>query len=137
MDESNPNQNRRQQRSQVLMTAQLELSGTTRDVKLRNLSAEGALVEGEGLPVEGSELIFRKGAIKAPGRIAWVNNNRAGIAFATSLHPDELLRHVPRPKPRIEPRFQRPPIRNGDLTPAERRAAENWVWSDPIEPLKR
>lgn len=131
------NQNRRQRRSQVLMTAQLDLSGTTRDVKLRNLSAEGALVEGDCLPVEGSELIFRKGEIKAPGRVAWVSNNRAGISFEQRLHPEQLMRHVPRPKPRIEPKFARPPIRTKELSKAEQRAAENWVWSEPILPSKR
>ena len=61
MDQSNAPQNRKNRRSNVLMSASLELSGTSLPVKLRNLSAEGALVEGEKLPIEGASILFRKG----------------------------------------------------------------------------
>ena len=44
MDQSSNTQNRKVRRSNVLMAASLELSGTSLPVKLRNLSAEGALV---------------------------------------------------------------------------------------------
>ena len=40
MDESSQVQNRRERRSNVLLTAVIELSGRTLDVKLRNLSAD-------------------------------------------------------------------------------------------------
>ena len=73
MDESSNSQNRKNRRSNVLMSASLELSGTSVPVKLRNLSAEGALVEGERLPVEGSSVLFRKGDLSMPGRVAWVS----------------------------------------------------------------
>ena len=39
-------------------------------VKLRNLSAEGALVEADKLPVEGTAILFRKGDLSVPGRVA-------------------------------------------------------------------
>src|SRR4030095_2626131 len=61
MDQSSASQNRKNRRSNVLMSASLELSGTSLPVKLRNLSAEGALVEGDGLPIEGASILFRKG----------------------------------------------------------------------------
>src|SRR5512139_383211 len=56
MDQSNNAQNRKSRRSNVLMSASLELSGTSLPVKLRNLSAEGALVEGDKLPIEGASI---------------------------------------------------------------------------------
>ena len=59
MDESSPTQNRKSRRSNVLMSASLELSGTSLPVKLRNLSADGALIEGEKLPVEAVETYGR------------------------------------------------------------------------------
>jgi hypothetical protein len=58
MDESSQVQNRRQRRSNVLLTATLELPGRSLDVRLRNLSAEGALVEADGLPQQGPRSFF-------------------------------------------------------------------------------
>ena len=50
MDQSGTSQNRRSRRSNLLMTARLEVSGRAIDVKLRNLSTEGALIEGAEVP---------------------------------------------------------------------------------------
>ena len=44
--------NRRSRRSPVLLAASIEVGGTSLKVKLRNLSEEGALIEGERLPEE-------------------------------------------------------------------------------------
>ncbi|MCA1653717.1 MAG: PilZ domain-containing protein [Sphingomicrobium sp.] len=125
-------QNRRARRSNVLMSASIELSGVSLPVKLRNLSSDGALIEGEGLPVEGAELLFRKAELSLPGRIAWVEGNRAGIAFAESLCPEAVLRHVPTPRPRVRPEFRRPGLGACQLTDQERLFGETWVWR-PLE----
>src|SRR5262245_31728624 len=108
MDESSPTQNRKSRRSNVLMSASLELSGTAVPVKLRNLSAEGALVEGEKLPVGGASVVFRKAALSMPGTVAWVKGRQPGGRFAQNLNPDQLMRHVPAPRPRVTPSFRRP-----------------------------
>ena len=97
MDQSSASQNRKNRRSNVLMSASLELSGTSLPVKLRNLSAEGALVEGAKLPVEGSSILFRKGELSMVGTVAWVKGKQAGVSFAQTLDPEQLLRHVPAP----------------------------------------
>jgi hypothetical protein len=130
MDESSNSQNRKNRRSNVLMSASLELSGTSVPVKLRNLSAEGALVEGEKLPVEGASVLFRKGDISMPGRVAWVNDRQAGVNFAQKLNPEQLLRHVPTPRPRVTRDFKRTGLK-GTLTAEERRFGEAWVWRFP------
>lgn len=127
MDESSQTHNRRERRSNVLLTAIIELSGRTLDVKLRNLSAEGALVEGESLPIEGTEITFRRGELSVPGRIVWVNNRRAGVHFHTALTPEALLRHVPTPRPRILPAFRRPGLGAKPLTSSERRFEQQWI----------
>ena len=127
MDESSMTQNRRTRRSHVLMAATLELSGGAVPVKLRNLSAEGALVEGERLPVEGSELLFRKGDLCVTGRIAWSIGTQAGVAFSKNLAPDLLLRHIPVPRPRVKLKFNRPGLASRALSIEEKRFAELWV----------
>ena len=108
MDESSPSQNRKTRRSNVLIAASLELSGTSMPVKVRNLSAEGALVIGDKLPVEGASVLFRKGDLSMAGSIAWVKGRQAGINFAQKLEPEQLMRHVPTPRPRVTPSFRRP-----------------------------
>ena len=121
-------QNRRSRRSNVLMSASIELSGTSLPVKLRNLSADGALVEGINLPVEGAEVLFRKAELSLAGRIAWVEGHRAGVSFAESLCPEAVLRHVPTPRPRVQPEFRRPGLGARELTSQERSFGETWVW---------
>ena len=132
MNQSSNSQNRKNRRSNVLMSASLELSGTSVPVKLRNLSAEGALVEGEKLPVEGASVLFRKGDLSMPGRVALVNGCQAGVNFAQKLNPDQLLRHIPAPRPRVTPEYKRTGLR-GTLTAEERRYGETWVWRFPAD----
>ena len=101
-------------------------------VKLRNLSAEGALIEGESLPAEGSSLVFQKKELSVPGRVAWVADGRAGIAFDTKLDPSAVLRHVPQSKPQPKLDFRRPGIRANALSAGERKMAKDWIWGDPL-----
>jgi hypothetical protein len=129
MDESSPSQNRKTRRSNVLMTASLELSGTSLPVKLRNLSAEGALVEGDKLPVEGASILFRKGDLGVSGSVAWVNGRQAGINFVQKLNPEQLLRHVPTPRPRVTPTFRRPGLTK--FNDSESGYGDAWHWRFP------
>ncbi len=129
MDESSQSQNRKTRRSNVLMSASLELSGTSLPVKLRNLSADGALVEGDKLPVEGASLLFRKGDLSMPGTVAWVKGRQAGVSFAQKLNPDQLLRHVPAPRARVTPSFRRPGFKA--LRDNEQGYGDSWHWRFP------
>ena len=129
MDQSNSPQNRKARRSHVLMSASLELSGTSLPVKLRNLSADGALVEADTLPVEGASILFRKGDLTVQGHVAWAKTRHAGISFARKLDPDQVLRHVPAPRPRVTSDYRRPGLKSTSLTDEELRFGENWLWS--------
>lgn len=132
MDESSNTQNRRSRRSHVLMAASIEAAGVTLPVKLRNLSTEGALVEGDQLPSVGSEVLFRKNELHQSGHVAWITGRRAGIAFDAMLDPEAVMRHVPLPRPQAKLDFRRPRIKAGDLSPGERKIAEDWIWGKPI-----
>ena len=129
MDESSPSQNRKSRRSNVLMAASLELSGTSLPVKLRNLSADGALVDGDKLPVEGASVLFRKGDLSMPGNVAWVKGRQAGVSFAQKLNPEQLLRHVPVPKARVAPSFRRPGLKK--FTDNDKGFGDAWHWRFP------
>lgn len=48
-------------------------------VKIRNLSASGALIEGASLPSVGTEVTLRRANSSASGRIVWCSGGKAGL----------------------------------------------------------
>ena len=129
MDQSELSQNRRSRRSPVLLAASVEVAGAPQGVKLRNLSSEGALVESDKLPIEGTSVVFCRNELCTQGHVVWVNGHYAGIAFAEKLQPEQVLRHVPVPRPKIQPRAYRPGFAPRAMTPEQRRLAESWMWT--------
>ena len=129
MDESSMNQNRRSHRSNVLLAASIEASGASLPVKLRNLSTEGALVEGDDLPVEGSEVLFKRNELSVNSRVAWVHGTHAGVAFARPIAQEDVLRNIPKPRHRIPVDYRRPALASQAMTAEERRLAESWAWT--------
>lgn len=135
MDESSMLKNRRSRRAPVLLTATIEVAGIPVPVKLRNLSEEGALIEGDHLPPEASTSFFERKELRLKGRIVWVHGRYAGVAFARQLKPEEVLRHVPQPRAKVQQEFRRPGLACRPLTHYERRMLERWMTSAPIAKL--
>jgi len=129
MEQSNITQNRQSRRSNVLLAATIEVSGAAVSVKLRNLSTEGALIEGDDLPVEGSEVLFRRNDLKVNSRVAWVHGKQAGIAFRRPIPQEDVLRNIPSPRHRVPLKFGRTGLAHRELTPEERRLAQSWAWT--------
>jgi PilZ domain len=127
MDESSFSQNRGSNRSPVLLSAKVEVDGAQVPVILRNLSSQGALIEGADLPCEGATTTFHRNDLSVQGRVAWVEGRYAGIAFDRQLDPDELLRHVPKPRQRVEPQFRRPGLACAPLSEADRKMIQMWA----------
>ncbi|MBA2466136.1 MAG: PilZ domain-containing protein [Sphingomonas sp.] len=127
MDESMMTQNRRSRRSNVLLAASIEALGEVIPVKLRNLSTEGALIEGKNLPVEGSEVVFRRNELTVDSRIAWVLGNNAGVAFAGPIAREDVLRNIPAPRSQPSIKFARPGLAHRELTPEERSLVRTWA----------
>ena len=135
MDQSQTTQNRRSRRSNVLLTATVEVEGDRLPVKLRNLSAEGALVEADLLPAAGTMIQFHRNDLSVRGQVAWVSANQAGIAFNRQLEPEQVLRHVPPPRPKQQLNCKRPGFTVPELTPEQRKQFERWMWSPgPAKP---
>lgn len=128
--------NRRSHRSPVLLAAAVEIAGERVAVKLRNLSEEGALIEGEVLPPEGSITVFERNELRLGGRVVWVHGRYAGIAFDQALNPEQVLRHVPAPKARVQlGDFRRPGFACRPLTDHERKMLERWMTASPMGKL--
>ena len=127
MDESSVTQNRRSNRSPVLLSAKVELDGAEVPVVLRNLSSQGALIEGPKLPREGATTKFRRGELTVEGKIVWIEGRLAGVLFDRQLERDELLRHVPKPRQRVESQFRRPGLACTPLSDADRKMIQMWA----------
>ena len=132
MDESSITHNRRSRRSPVFLAATIEVAGVAQSVKLRNLSEEGVLVEGDCLPEEGATTWFERKDLRVKSRIAWVQGRYAGVAFDQRLKTEDVLRHVPRPRPRAKLDFRRPGLACRPLSTDERKMIETWLATAPI-----
>lgn len=126
--------NRRSRRSPVLLAATVEVAGRPVPVKLRNLSEQGALVEGDRLPLEGSITFFERNELRLRSHVVWVQGRYAGVAFDEPLKAEQVLRNVPVPKPRAQIEFKRPGFACRPLTDYERRMVERWMAISPGSP---
>jgi hypothetical protein len=76
---------RRDERTHLFLVATLSTGQTSVAVRVRNLSPTGALVEAQGLPPAGSEVVLRRGALEARGKVAWAGAGRAGMSLAAPV----------------------------------------------------
>ncbi|MCY7280633.1 MAG: PilZ domain-containing protein [Sphingomonas bacterium] len=72
---------RRAERTHLFLVATLSFGRASTPVRVRNLSATGALVEGTSLPPVGSAIVLRRGALEEPGTIVWSAAGKAGLTF--------------------------------------------------------
>lgn len=79
-------------RKNLFLTATLLVGAAGRAVRIRNLSASGALVEGTGLPASGGEAVLQRGSLHTECTIVWQAGGRAGLHFA---HPVDLADWIP------------------------------------------
>jgi hypothetical protein len=117
------------------MAASLGHDGGMTAVTLRNLSAEGAQVSGNHGLSPGDRIVFHKGELAIPGRIAWTEGRRAGVAFDINLDPATVLRHVSEPKVREEKVYKRPGF-HGPMSDQERRYGAT-VWDAPLPSIEK
>ena len=114
----------------MLLKATLVTPAASLAVILRNLSTEGALIQGEGLPEPGTRVLFHRQGLSVPSRVAWSHAGHAGVQFEFPLFPGEMLRHVPtvghKPPPPIKkrPGFAAQPLNAGERAFIERWATE-------------
>lgn len=129
---------RSNKRSMVLLSARIRTTDGQIDVRLRNLSQTGALLEADDLPPVGSEVVFERGETIVPARVAWSKGRRFGIEFHTPIEESELLIHIrPAAKPVEQPTvFRRSGFHeNRPLTTAEKKLGQSWVQPERTRPL--
>jgi len=72
-------------RSNVFLAATLVVAGASMPVRVRNISARGALIDGGKLPPEGTAIELRRGSLAATGAIAWHVSGQCGVRFDADI----------------------------------------------------
>ena len=99
---------RRGPRFRVLLVARLLTTSGERNVKLRDISANGAMIEGDRLPAPGTDVLLRRGSLELIATIIWTRDGRAGLEFDEPLTRARGCRSTRRTSPRWRPSL-RPP----------------------------
>ena len=91
-------EDRRSPRFSVLLVARLVTTWGERIVKLRNISATGAMIEGDRIPPAGTDILLRRGALELFATIMWTRDKQAGLEFEEPLTEAELWMEVNAPQ---------------------------------------
>ena len=83
---------RRDPRKNLFLTASLVAGGVSRAVRVRNLSASGALIEAAGLPATGGAASLQRGSLNVECVLVWRAEGRGGVQFA---EPIDLAEWIP------------------------------------------
>ena len=114
-------------RSRVLLTAKLRTPLGDIEVRLRDLSQRGALIEVNDEFREDDQVVFTRGDTIVPARVAWAGGGRVGLEFLREIEESEVLIHVTRkPIAQTQQRFRRPRILGEDMSEQERKLARVW-----------
>jgi len=118
---------RSSKRARVLLAAKLHIGAAETDVRLRDLSQKGALIEGKCIPPVNSDVTFCRGSICVPARVAWTGEGRAGLEFAYMIDESEVLVQLKRTTTdQNAPRFRRPRLMGEDMSEHEKKLARLW-----------
>ncbi|WP_284123713.1 PilZ domain-containing protein [Parerythrobacter aestuarii] len=97
-------------RDSLFLMADLRLEGadSLERVKVRNLSAGGMMAEGSVRVMRGARLSVKLRNIEwVDGSVAWVQDNRFGIAFDHEVDPAQARSQPTSPDESTTPRFVR------------------------------
>jgi hypothetical protein len=113
-------------RNRVLLAARVTCGPVELDVRLRDLSRKGALIEGDSVPPTGQEVTFTRGSLSVPARVAWSAARRAGLEFAYPIDEGDVLVQLRRTTgDQPPPRFRRPGL-GEEMSARDRKVAQLW-----------
>ena len=86
LDFANPHEAKRAEpRTNLFLMATIVVAGAVRPVRIRNLSAHGALIETANLPATGTRLSLRRGNLSVDAQLMWADERRGGISFTAPI----------------------------------------------------
>lgn len=78
-------------RTNIFVMATIAASTASGPVKVRNLSARGALIEGAVLPAPQERVRLCRGRLAVTGEVVWSSSGRAGLRFDSRVRVEDWL----------------------------------------------
>lgn len=78
-------------RKNLFLAGAIESGQLRAQVRIRNMSENGAMLEGAALPAAGSSLILKRGELEIGGTVAWSNAGRCGVRLDGMVYLDEWV----------------------------------------------
>jgi hypothetical protein len=75
-------------RTFLMLAATLSCGAAIYQVRIRNVSETGALIEGADLPVAGEEILLSRGETEIDAIVAWASGSRRGVHFSRPVAVD-------------------------------------------------
>lgn len=75
-----------------MLAGTVEFDGERHPVFVRNLSVQGALIDGRHLPMPGQSVVLHRDDHKIPATVVWTVGNRCGLSFAVHVKVDALIK---------------------------------------------
>lgn len=82
---------RQETRTSLFVMATLHSGPDSLPVKVRDLSSQGALIEGGIVPTPSSSVRLCRGSLSVAGEVIWRRDGRAGIRFAAKIFVADWL----------------------------------------------
>jgi hypothetical protein len=131
-------------RSNVMLAAVIQANGFSADVRIRNLSRMGALIEGTPTPEVGTALTLCRHQLGTDARVVWSRPGRCRLRFDQAILVGEWITQASRPGAGMSASQQRidriqADIRAGSAPPAKPRklvAAEAGAQLEAVLPQR-
>ena len=81
----------RAERKQIFVAASIEVGASKNQVRIRNISETGALIEASVLPAIGAELTLARLDLEIGAVVVWSQSGRCGIKFDGSVNVDDWI----------------------------------------------
>lgn len=78
-------------RERLLLTARMEFVDGVRDVHLLNISVMGAKLDCDQAPTSDEPVTLICGGLRIAGHVAWVDEQRFGVAFDKPIDARQLI----------------------------------------------
>lgn len=112
----NPADLRVDPRKAMFVAAELHVGSASVPIKIRNMSARGALVEAASLPPVGTPVRLVRGPLSAAGSMSWAADGRGGVALNGTITVEDWIRgKLPQHQARVDALIQE--IRKSGLEP--------------------
>lgn len=122
---TNQNERRCSERAAVMLSATLEQRTGCAQVRMSNLSSDGAAVVGVPL-APYSKVVLRRDGKDVASRVVWSNGSFCGLRFEQPTAIDSMLSQVAVRRPAHRPRPGRPGLKCAPLSEADRLVLERW-----------